>query len=237
MNAYFKDKGISKNSNSAMHFKTVFMLSLFFIPFVLITINIVDYWWFSLLMWSIMGFGMAGIGLSIMHDANHGAYSRNQSVNKIFGYCLNIVGGFDVNWRIQHNVLHHTYTNIIGMDEDVDAGIVLRFSDSQPRKAHHGYQHYYAWFLYGLMSISWILTKDFIQIIKYNKKNLVTSQGTTLPKAIISLTLKTLLGENIPFMRAYSTKINKVFITLRITWRETKNVISLVYNKQCQQST
>ncbi len=172
-----------------MHFKTVFMLSLFFIPFVLLTIDILDYWWFGLLMWSFMGFGMAGIGLSIMHDANHGAYSKNQSVNKFFGLCLNVVGGFDVNWRIQHNVLHHTYTNIIGMDEDVDAGIVLRFSDSQPRRAHHGYQHYYAWFLYGLMSISWILTKDFIQIIKYNKKNLVTSQGTTLPKAIISLTL------------------------------------------------
>jgi len=140
-------------------------------------------------MWSLMGFGMAGIGLSIMHDANHGAYSKNQTVNKIFGYCLNIVGGFDVNWRIQHNVLHHTYTNIIGMDEDVDAGIVLRFSDSQIRKPHHGYQHYYAWFLYGLMSISWILTKDFIQIVKYNKKNLVATQGTTLSKAVISLTI------------------------------------------------
>jgi len=137
----------------------------------------------------LMGFGMAGIGLSIMHDANHGAYSKNQTVNKIFGYCLNIVGGFDVNWRIQHNVLHHTYTNIIGMDEDVDAGIVLRFSDSQKRKPHHGYQHYYAWFLYGLMSISWILTKDFIQIVKYNKKNLVATQGTTLSKAVISLTI------------------------------------------------
>lgn len=172
-----------------MHFKTVFMLTLFFLPFTLITINVFNFWWFQLLMWSLMGFGMAGIGLSIMHDANHGAYSKNQTVNKIFGYCLNIVGGFDVNWRIQHNVLHHTYTNIIGMDEDVDAGIVLRFSDSQKRKPHHGYQHYYAWFLYGLMSISWILTKDFIQIVKYNKKNLVATQGTTLSKAVISLTI------------------------------------------------
>ena len=172
-----------------MHFKTVFMLTLFFLPFTLIAINIYNVWWFQLLMWSLMGFGMAGIGLSIMHDANHGAYSKNQTVNKIFGYCLNIVGGFDVNWRIQHNVLHHTYTNIIGMDEDVDAGIVLRFSDSQKRKPHHGYQHYYAWFLYGLMSISWILTKDFIQIVKYNKKNLVATQGTTLSKAIVSLTI------------------------------------------------
>jgi linoleoyl-CoA desaturase len=85
-------------------------------------------------MWFLMGLGMAGIGLSVMHDANHGAYSKNATINKVLGYCLNVVGGFDLNWRIQHNVLHHTYTNIIGMDEDVDAGIVLRFSNSQPRK-------------------------------------------------------------------------------------------------------
>ena len=83
-------------------------------------------------------------------------------MNKFLGYFLNIIGGYDLNWRIQHNVLHHTYTNIIGMDEDVDAGIILRFSDSQEKKSHHNYQHIYAWFLYGLMTISWILTKDFI---------------------------------------------------------------------------
>ncbi len=172
-----------------MVFKTVFMLLLFFVPFILILLQVLPFWWFTLSMWFLMGLGMAGIGLSVMHDANHGAYSKNATVNKVLGYCLNVVGGFDLNWRIQHNVLHHTYTNIIGMDEDVDAGIVLRFSNSQPRKAHHGFQHIYAWFLYGLMSISWILTKDFIQIVKYNKKDLVKSQGTSLIKALISLTL------------------------------------------------
>ena len=172
-----------------MVFKTVFMLSLFFIPFIVILLGVLPYWWFTLSMWFLMGLGMAGIGLSVMHDANHGAYSKNARVNKLLGYCLNVVGGFDLNWRIQHNVLHHTYTNIIGMDEDVDAGIVLRFSNSQPRKAHHGFQHFYAWFLYGLMSISWILIKDFIQIIKYNRKDLLKSQGSSLYKALISLAL------------------------------------------------
>ena len=167
MNQYFKENNISKNSNGAMVFKTIFMLSLFFAPFVVIVLDVLPFWWLTLIMWFLMGLGMAGIGLSVMHDANHGAYSKNPTVNKLLGYCLNVVGGYDLNWRIQHNVLHHTYTNIIGMDEDVDAGIVLRFSNSQPRKNHHGYQHIYAWFLYGLMTISWILTKDFIQIVKY----------------------------------------------------------------------
>ena len=115
VNSYFKENNISKNNNFNMIFKTIFMLSLYFVPYILIlTSN------FSslsvLLFWALIGFGMSGIGLSVMHDANHNAYSKNKNVNKWIGYFLNIVGGYDLNWRIQHNVLHHTYTNIIGMD-------------------------------------------------------------------------------------------------------------------------
>ena len=60
VNIYFKENNKSKNSNFSMHFKTVFMLSLFFVPFILLTINVVDSWWFHIIMWSLMGFGMAG---------------------------------------------------------------------------------------------------------------------------------------------------------------------------------
>ena len=73
------------------------MLSLFFLPFFAIILNILPIWWFTLSMWFLMGLGMAGIGLSVMHDANHGAYSKNARVNKVLGYCLNVVGGFDLN--------------------------------------------------------------------------------------------------------------------------------------------
>ena len=75
-------------------------------------LSILAYWLLTIFFWSLMGLGMAGIGLSVMHDANHGAYSKKPIVNKLLGYCLNLVGGYDLNWRIQHNVLHHTYTNI-----------------------------------------------------------------------------------------------------------------------------
>ena len=97
--------------------------------------------------------------LSVMHDGNHNAYSKNPLINKLSGFGLNLMGGYDLNWRIQHNLLHHTYTNIDGMDEDVDAGIILRFSSNQKRKRHHRFQHLYAWLLYALLSISGLLTK------------------------------------------------------------------------------
>ena len=65
-----------------------------------------------------MGIGMAGIGMSVMHDANHGAYSKIKILisSLVFHHFL---GGSYINWKIQHNVLHHTYTNISSMDEDM----------------------------------------------------------------------------------------------------------------------
>ena len=147
---------------------------------------LIDGFWY-LIPWAFMGFGMAGIGLSVMHDGNHNAYSKNPLINKFSGFGLNLMGGYDLNWRIQHNLLHHTYTNIDGMDEDVDAGIILRFSSNQKRKRHHRFQHLYAWLLYALLSISWITNKDFIQVVKYHKMDLLKSQNITYGRALLNL--------------------------------------------------
>lgn len=185
VNEYFKSRDISRHANANMVFKTVFMMSLYIIPFILIN-TIVAVGWVSLVMWALMGFGLAGIGLSIMHDANHGAYSKNATVNKIIGYSLVILGGSDVNWRIQHNVLHHTYTNIEGMDEDIDApSALLRFSPHAKRNKLHRFQFIYAWFLYGLMTFIWFLFKDYVQAVRYEKKGLLKSQNTTLTKHLL----------------------------------------------------
>lgn len=206
VNDYFKSKNVSRHANANMVLKTIFMLTLYIAPFVLIN-TIVANSWIALGMWALMGFGLAGIGLSIMHDANHGAYSKNATVNKFVGYSLLILGGSDLNWRIQHNVLHHTYTNIEGMDEDIDApSAILRFSPHSPLNKLHKYQYLYAWFFYGLMTLMWFLTKDYQQAIRYNKKGLLKSQNTTLGKhlavIIISKVLYASIILGIPFLIA-----------------------------------
>src|SRR5690554_4657166 len=145
---YFKDNQIAQTANSEMIFKTIFMLLLYIVPYVLM-LTVVSSLWAFLLAWIVMGFGMAGIGLSVMHDANHGTYSTNAKVNEIISRVMLIIGGSSVNWRIQHNVLHHTYTNVSGVDEDIEAGILLRFSPHEERRGFHRFQHIYAWFLYG----------------------------------------------------------------------------------------
>lgn len=141
------------------------MLSLYFVPYFLMisgTINQPYIW----SMWVLMGFGMAGIGMSIMHDGNHNGYSKNKIINKIMGITLQMIGGTDKIWKIQHNKLHHKYTNIHEHDPDVSPIKLLRFSPDAPYKKIYRFQFIYAWFLYGLMTFSFATIKEFKQLIK-----------------------------------------------------------------------
>lgn len=174
VNNYFKNIKNGRFGNTRMVVKTIVMCSLFFVPYFL-NVFLVEQFWILCINYIIMGIGMAGIGLSVMHDANHGSYSRNKWVNKFLGYTMNMLGGNATNWKIQHNVLHHTYTNIDGLDMDIDSRFILRFSPYAKKMKIHKYQHIYAWFLYGLMTFSWILS-DFFQFLSFQKRGLVEQQ-------------------------------------------------------------
>lgn len=193
VNAYFKEKNISKYGNLNMVIKSIFMLSLYFVPFVLMMTGVVNTTWMSIGMWALMGFGLAGIGLSIMHDANHGAYSKNKTINKMMGYTLGFAGGYPLNWIIQHNVLHHTFTNIEHFDEDIEKKGVMRFTPNQPHKNLFKYQILYAPVLYCILTIYWVLSKDFEQLVRYNKMELLKGQQMKFKKALFQIfTLKIL---------------------------------------------
>lgn len=173
VNSYFAENNISKTANTNMVVKTIFMLSLYFLPLIAMCVGLVTNYWAIFGLWALMGFGKAGVGLCIQHDAIHGAYSSSRKVNRWLGYTMNIIGGNASIWRFQHNVLHHTYSNIHGQDEDIDSPPILRFHPHQPRKPIHRFQHVYVWFLYSLATISWITSKDFKNLVGYKKKGYV----------------------------------------------------------------
>ncbi len=129
-------------------------------------------WYLRLLGTIIMGVGMAGVGMNVMHDANHGSYSSKKWVNKVMGSSMYILAGNVYNWQVQHNVLHHTYTNIHGHDEDLETGEILRFTKHSKWRRFHKFQHIYGIFLYGLLTINWVLTADFKQTKRYLAKKL-----------------------------------------------------------------
>jgi len=187
VNDYFKSNDLCRHANLEMKIKTVFMFSLYFVPYLLIVTGIITNPWILWSFCAVMGFGVAGIGLSVMHDANHGAYSNKPWVNNLLGYSLNLIGASAFNWRLQHNVLHHTYTNIHEADEDISPRGVLRMHPDSDWRALHKFQHVYAWFLYGLMTLVWCTIKDFVRIINYEKSGLVKKQKGNIRKEWIIL--------------------------------------------------
>lgn len=188
--AYFQDHEISPYANTQMWVKTIVMLLLYFVPYVFIVSGLAaDSLLLFFILWIIMGLGMSGIGTSVMHDANHGTYSPNKKVNNFISHILEIIGGYTVTWRIQHNVLHHTYTNIAGLDEDMDSITLLRFSPSQPRYWFHRYQYIYAWFFYMIMTLFWMTAKDYLQVVRYKQHDLLIKQKVSLNQALFRITL------------------------------------------------
>lgn len=192
VNQYFKSNNIERTANLNMVIKTIVMFTLYFAPYALIITGVLSGPWGLLAGVLTMGFGVAGIGLSIMHDANHGSYSKKAWVNDLLGFSLNIVGANAFNWKVQHNVLHHTYTNVHEVDEDISPRGVLRMAPTEVWKPIHRYQHLYAWFLYGLLTIVWILAKDYGRLSRYSREGLVAKQKTTVAKEWTILVLSKL---------------------------------------------
>jgi linoleoyl-CoA desaturase len=69
-------------------------------------------------------------------------------------------------WRFKHNVHHHTYANVDGMDTDIDAAPFLRLAPSQALGALHRWQHLSAWPLYGVLGLKWWFFDDVVNLAR-----------------------------------------------------------------------
>jgi linoleoyl-CoA desaturase len=158
--AYFETSRRSSKGNWAMWLKTLLLfgvvvgsyaaiLSNRFTPLAMLGLAVV------------LGIGIAGVGFSVAHDALHGAYSNRPAVNYLLGLSFDLLGANSYIWKITHNVIHHTYTNIDGVDEDIDMGPFLRLSPGTPFRRRYRYQHIYGFFAYGLAMLFWVFVKDY----------------------------------------------------------------------------
>ena len=150
--------------------KTLGMLAIYFVPYTLM-LTLEPGPLLLMGLFSLMGFGMAGIGMGVMHDAAHGAYHQNNIINKIMGSSIYLISGNLATWKIQHNVLHHTYTNIEGLDEDMETSGLIRLHPSQKWKKMHRFQKFYSPLVYGLLTLNWVVAKDFKQLLRYHRRN------------------------------------------------------------------
>ena len=157
---YFATTGKNTTGGSNLVFKG----SLLFVLFLTLYIHLV---WFtpsiiiSLVECAILGTVIASIGFNVMHDGSHGSFSKHRWVNYLAAFSLNILGGNSFMWNMKHNIIHHAYTNIDGVDDDIDVQPWLRMSSQQKKLWLHKYQHFYFWFLYSMFYFFWIFVLDY----------------------------------------------------------------------------
>jgi linoleoyl-CoA desaturase len=99
-----------------------------------------------------------------MHDANHGGYSDHPRINKLASLSAEILGISGFRWRTKHNVWHHTYTNIAGYDDDVEAFGLLRLTPREPWKPLYKAQAWYFPVIYSFIAIDFII-RDFMMVL------------------------------------------------------------------------
>jgi len=98
--------------------------------------------------------------LGVMHDGSHSSFSESPWLNRLAKWLLVVAGGSAISWHHEHVVRHHSHTNVLGLDSDLESGGLLRFHPGQPWRKIHRYQRFYAWFLYALVSFKWTWFED-----------------------------------------------------------------------------
>ena len=162
---YFKTSGISPKGNLKLYLKAMVLLpSALGIYLALMLLNLPVA--VSLLLAGTLGFLFACIGFNVMHDACHGSFSSKKWVNELFGYSLNLLGGNAFIWKFKHNIIHHTYTNVDGVDDDIAKSPLMRQCQSQKWVPAHRFQHIYVLLIYAISSFAWVAIMDFNKYLK-----------------------------------------------------------------------
>lgn len=157
---YFKLNNISKTGNWKLYSKTLILISS---AIIIYSILLTASYHFSvgITLSCMLGFILASIGFNVMHDACHGSYTSKKWVNELFGLSLNALGGNAFIWKFKHNILHHTYTNVDGLDDDIAKSPLMRQCASQKWVPAHRFQHIYVIVVYAISSFAWVFLMDF----------------------------------------------------------------------------
>jgi len=165
VDAWFDEQGLSKKGNAFMVFKSVFWIGSSVGCLLAILLGDLP---LPVLFptYALMGFCFACIGFNVGHDAIHGAYSRSTRVNGLLAWSYELIGANARNWAHAHNVKHHTWTNVVGVDDDIDAAPWLRLHPEERLRGVHRMQHIYAWGLYMLFTLHWVFRADWLDILQ-----------------------------------------------------------------------
>ena len=162
---YIEESGQPAQGLPAMYLKTAVLFLWLGTSYVLLVFFASEIWQ-ALPLAVALALAIAGIGFNVQHDGSHGSYSKHPGLNRLMARSLDLLGGSSFVWQRKHNVLHHTWPNVEGVDDDVDTGGLARLSPEQPRRFHHRFQHLYMWPLYCFLAVKWQLWDDFATLVR-----------------------------------------------------------------------
>lgn len=160
-NEYFEQIKSKPTGNIKLYSKAIILVVGFvatYVHLVFFTSNILILDLFECM---VLGAFTSAIGFNIMHDGAHGSFSQQKWLNDIASLSLNVLGANVFMWKTKHNVVHHAYTNVDGVDDDLNARPFLRLCESQKKYKIHRFQHIYFWFVYSLLYLFWIFFTDY----------------------------------------------------------------------------
>jgi linoleoyl-CoA desaturase len=165
VNAYLASTGKRVRAPFAMYRKSFVILSWMAASYIGLVFYSTEWWQFIICAVS-LALAAAGMSFNIPHDASHGSYSGNPVLNRAMAFAFDMMGASSYVWHWKHNVLHHGFTNIPGVDDDINLAGMGRLAPTQKHHGFHRFQHYYLWVLYGLITVKWQWVDDFHNVIK-----------------------------------------------------------------------
>lgn len=158
--AYFTENNIKQSGGSQIMTKAIILVSIFVATYLHLMIG-KPVWWVAALECALLGVVIASIGFNVMHDGGHGSFSESKIINKLASWSASMLGVSQFMWNVKHNMIHHTYTNVDGVDDDIEIGVMMRMAPTQEKFLIHKYQHVYFVVLYMLMYVFWVFFSDY----------------------------------------------------------------------------
>ena len=157
---YFDEKGIQSTGTSKLFTKAFILIGALVVVYIHLLVW-TPVWYLALGECIVMGGLVAAIGFNVLHDGSHGSFSTKKGVNWLAASSISLLGANHFMWNMKHNMIHHSFTNIDGVDDDIEIGILMRMAPTQKRYKLHKFQHFYFMFLYMLLYVFWIFFTDY----------------------------------------------------------------------------
>ena len=179
INEYFERDGKSTTGNYSLFIKAIVLV----VSFLFLYVHLVFFTpvtWLAVLECLMLGGFTAAIGFNVMHDGAHGSFSRYKWLNDLAALSVNFLGANNFMWKTKHNVIHHAYTNVDGIDDDIDARPLLRLCETQKYYKVHRFQHFYFWAAYCLLYLWWVFFTDYKKYFRKKIGNVPIKKMSTM---------------------------------------------------------